>query len=196
MTRENRPFGLNDIVAALQKSHGKAAVSKAVDELVLENSLVEKVNGKQRVFVVPQDKLPQPDSDELKDLDNEIINLSNDLQKLKEQVRTAESDLKVVQSSLSLEEAIERNAIVESKIEEIRKSIAAYGSGVKITPEEFTKAHEKQKAAVSEWRKRKRLAMDIVDAIAEGYPKSRKQLMEDIGIETDEDRELSLASFV
>lgn len=37
------------------------------------------------------------------------------------------------------------------------------------------------------WRKRRRMAMDILDAILEGYPKKKKDLFDDIGIETDED---------
>ncbi|EUB62693.1 Homologous-pairing protein 2 [Echinococcus granulosus] len=195
MTRENRPFSVNDVVAALQKAHGKTAISKAIDELVLEDSLVEKVYGKQKVFVVSQDKLPRPDGFELKAMDEEINNLTTKLQQLKDRIKLVESELESVQSSLSLEEARDQNAIIEAKIEEIKKLIDEYGSEVPVTPEEFTQAETRQKTAVAEWRKRKRMAMDIIEAVAESYPKSRKELMEDIGIETDEDRGVSIADF-
>ncbi|KAL5969784.1 hypothetical protein TSMEX_002397 [Taenia solium] len=177
MTRENRPFSVNDIVAALQKAHGKTAISKAVDELVLEDSLIEKVYGKQKVFVVSQDKLPRPDGSELKAMDEEINNLTTKLKQLKDQIKLAESELKSVQSSLSLQEARNRNAIVEAKIEEIKKLIAEYDTEVPVTPEELAQA------------------MDIIDAVAEGYPKSRKELMEDVGIETDEDQGVCITDF-
>ncbi|VDM20728.1 unnamed protein product [Hydatigera taeniaeformis] len=189
MTRENRPFSVNDIVTALQKAHGKTVISKAVDELVLDASLVEKVYGKQKVFVVSQvraaafpyhdceEKLPRPDSSELKAMDDKINELTTNLQQLRDRVRVVESELKSVQSSLSLQEARDQNAVLEIKIGEIKKLISEYGSEPPVPPEEFSQA------------------MDIVDAVAEGYPKSRKELMDDVGIETDEDRGVSIADF-
>ena len=47
---------------------------------------------------------------------------------------------------------------------------------------------EKQRsAAIGEWRRRRRLTRNVLDAILEGYPDSKQKLYEDIGIETDED---------
>ena len=40
---------------------------------------------------------------------------------------------------------------------------------------------------MAEWRKRKRIATDIVDAVMEGYPKRKKDLYEEVGLETDEE---------
>lgn len=37
------------------------------------------------------------------------------------------------------------------------------------------------------YRKRKRMCNDMVDAIMEGYPKTKKALIADIGLETDEE---------
>ena len=45
---------------------------------------------------------------------------------------------------------------------------------------------------VREWQKRKRLCLDVLGAIMESYPKSKKELFEEIGIETDEDVGVSL----
>ncbi|CAG0922250.1 unnamed protein product [Notodromas monacha] len=39
---------------------------------------------------------------------------------------------------------------------------------------------------MTEWRKRKRMAMDMIDGVLEEYPKTKKALLEDIGVETDE----------
>ena len=39
---------------------------------------------------------------------------------------------------------------------------------------------------VSEWRKRKRMCCDMLDAILEGYPKGKKALYEEVGIEVDD----------
>ena len=43
-----------------------------------------------------------------------------------------------------------------------------------------------------EWRKRKRSCMEVVNSILENYPKSKKILLEDIGVETDEDAGVSV----
>ena len=43
-----------------------------------------------------------------------------------------------------------------------------------------------------EWCKRKRSCMEVVNSILENYPKSKKILLEDIGVETDEDAGVSL----
>ncbi|VDO06842.1 unnamed protein product [Rodentolepis nana] len=195
MTRENRPFSVNDVLVALQKTHGKTAISKAIDELVLEGELIEKVYGKQKVFVVPQAKLPSLDESELKMMDSEITSLTNHVQQLKNKIKLSESELKSVQSSLSLEEALKLNADIEAQIHEFKRKMAELGSEEPVSPDEFKSVETKRNSAVVEWRKRKRMAMEIVDAIAENYPKSRIQLMEDMGIETDEDRGISLADF-
>ena len=39
---------------------------------------------------------------------------------------------------------------------------------------------------VTAWRKRKRMASDILDSILESWPKSKTSLFEDIGVDTDE----------
>lgn len=58
---------------------------------------------------------------------------------------------------------------------------------VLISKEEKDKINSENEKMVKMWRKRRRMAMDILDAILEGYPKKKKDLFDDIGIETDED---------
>ncbi|VDL99573.1 unnamed protein product [Schistocephalus solidus] len=188
MTRQNRPYSLNDIVAALQNTHGKAAISKAVDDLVNEDALYEKLNGKQKVFVIPQSNLPRPDDNELLAMDRQIEELMSTLKELQERIKSAES------------------VCCSDKNQEYRAILYENGHAwmKKI-------AEQRCQAAVAEWKKRKRMAMEIIDAVAEGYPKSRRQMMvdvykkithetfplqEDMGVETDEDRGVSLSAFV
>jgi len=46
------------------------------------------------------------------------------------------------------------------------------------------KEYEKRLAT---YKKRKRMCLDMLDAILENYPKTKKQLYEEVGLETDED---------
>jgi 26S proteasome regulatory subunit (ATPase 3-interacting protein) len=40
---------------------------------------------------------------------------------------------------------------------------------------------------VKEYKKRKRICSEIIDSILEGYPKTKKHLIEEVGLETDEE---------
>ncbi|OXB55276.1 hypothetical protein ASZ78_014070 [Callipepla squamata] len=114
------------------------------------------------------------------------------------------------------------------EIEELRKDCAAYAEKLErvksatnhITPEEKEKVCSEQKLYCKEWRRRKRMATELLDAILEGYPKSKKQFFvspttsacipgqlcqraavllqqhfvleqEEVGIETDEDHNVT-----
>ncbi|KAJ7421091.1 PSMC3 interacting protein [Willisornis vidua] len=86
-----------------------------------------------------------------------------------------------------------------------------------VTPEEKEKVCREQQLFRREWRRRKRMvrtagrggpagtgrppppscalprqATELLDAILEGYPKSKKQFFEEVGIETDEDHGVAL----
>uniref|UniRef100_G1MXQ5 Leucine zipper with capping helix domain-containing protein n=1 Tax=Meleagris gallopavo TaxID=9103 RepID=G1MXQ5_MELGA len=86
------------------------------------------------------------------------------------------------------------------EVEELRKECASYTEKLeriksatnRVTPEE----KEKQKLYCKEWRRRKRMATELLDAILEGYPKSKKQFFEEVGIETDEDHNATLPAAV
>ena len=56
-----------------------------------------------------------------------------------------------------------------------------------MTKDDKVKVERQHEAAVKEWRKRKRLCMNIVDAVLENYPKNKKALFEEIGVETEEE---------
>ena len=56
-----------------------------------------------------------------------------------------------------------------------------------VTKEEKVNITKKHELAVKEWRKRKRMCTNVMDAILESYPKSKKEFIEEVGIETDEE---------
>ena len=70
---------------------------------------------------------------------------------------------------------------MEKKLAEIS------GNRVQVSAGDFKKVEQVKTKHVSEWRKRKRMCSDMLEAILEGYPKTKKALLEDIGIEADED---------
>ena len=56
-------------------------------------------------------------------------------------------------------------------------------NGVTVTAADFNNVRKKNEMGTSELRKRKRLCMDILENILEEYPKPKKVLYEEIGIE-------------
>ena len=74
---------------------------------------------------------------------------------------------------------------MREKLEKLQKGT------VLISKEEKEKVYKGRETYVKAWRKRKRISSDILNAILEGYPKSKKQLYEEVGIETDEDYNVS-----
>ncbi|KAA0191698.1 ous-pairing protein 2, partial [Fasciolopsis buskii] len=164
------------------------AIAKAVDELVAEGSLKEKLYGKQKVFVFDQSKLPAFDEDELKSLENEVSQLSRQLEEEQQLVKSLDSELRRVSSGLTKAEALAELERIDQELQSTQSEVSKLRQrGPRITEDQLNTAIQARDRFVVEWRKRKRMAMDIIDAIAEGYPKSKKQLIIDIGIETDED---------
>lgn len=67
-----------------------------------------------------------------------------------------------------------------------RKLMFVCSSRCQLDPEEFAQLQRARDKYRTEFVKRKRLCNDMIDAIMEGYPKSRHKLIEDTEIETDE----------
>ncbi|XP_021350431.1 homologous-pairing protein 2 homolog [Mizuhopecten yessoensis] len=148
------------------------AVVKACEGLTEAGKIKEKVYGKQKVYVADQEterlsQFPDVDDVEIKEMDAQLSQLS-DLTKVRgDEVRRLDSELKGLNNSISTKEA-------KTQLVELEKQI-----------------YNSRKVFVKEWRKRKRMANDIIGAILEGYPKTRKELYDDVGIETDEDYKVS-----
>ncbi|XP_005429678.1 homologous-pairing protein 2 homolog [Geospiza fortis] len=104
-----------------------------------------------------------------------------------------EAELKDLNSSMTTPE-------IAREIEVLRKDCASYTEKLEriksatnhVTPEEKDKVCREQQLYRREWRRRKRMATELLDAILEGYPKSKKQFFEEVGIETDEDHGVEL----
>lgn len=55
-----------------------------------------------------------------------------------------------------------------------------------LDPKEFAQLQQKRTEKLQEVVKLKRMCMNLIDGIMEGYPKSKQKLIEDTEIETDE----------
>ncbi|KAH0627007.1 hypothetical protein JD844_002361, partial [Phrynosoma platyrhinos] len=184
------------------------AVVKALEQLAQQGKIKEKVYGKQKIYFPDQERFGNVSDSELKGLDNEISELSCKVQTLQQNCRHMESELKELKGSMTTPEMVK-------EIEDLKKDCANYTEKLEriksaanhVTPEEKEKVTElpkespvartgmvynEKKLYCKEWRRRKRMATELLDAILEGYPKSKKQFFEEVGIETDEDFNVTL----
>ncbi|XP_054849362.1 homologous-pairing protein 2 homolog [Eublepharis macularius] len=195
LQEQNRPHSAQDAFGNLQREHGlgKTAVVKALEQLAQQGKIKEKVYGKQKIYFPDQDHFGSASESELKVLDNEISDLSCKVQTLQQNCRLMESELKELKGSMTTPEMVK-------EIEELKKDCANYTEKLEriksatnhVTPEEKEKVYNEKKLYCKEWRRRKRMATELLDAILEGYPKSKKQFFEEVGIETDEDFHVTL----
>ncbi|NXG66378.1 HOP2 protein, partial [Hemiprocne comata] len=157
----------------------------------------EKTYGKQKIYFADQEQLPAASDAELRSLDGQITTLSSKVHELQQSCRQMEAELKDLNSSMTSPE-------MAKEIEALRKDCASYTEKLEkikcatnhVTPEEKEKVCREQQLYCREWRRRKRMATELLDAILEGYPKSKKQFFEEVGIETDEDHGAALPAAV
>lgn len=158
------------------------------EKLATKGVITEKINGKQKVYAPKQDQFGEYDENEVKKIDEKIRLSQEKLKQLQETLKTQDAELRNVNSTLTTEDAKARLEDLTSKCNKYQERIKNIKSASNhVTPEEKDKIYKEHKLYVQSWRKRKRMATEILNSILEGYPKPKKQLFEDIGIETDEE---------
>ncbi|XP_047370048.1 homologous-pairing protein 2 homolog [Vespa velutina] len=184
---QNRPYSVNDIVLNLHNEFGKSAVQKAIDHLLTEGKIFEKVYGKQKVYCVVQDSTQ--DIEELMRIDKELQAHANDVetryQDLEKEIKNQETLLKSLKSSVTVEEAYKEKVLLLESINvltnKLDKLIESTGSM------DLTEIKRKTQSSLDEYTreyvKRKRLCTDIIDCILENYPGTKSELYDEIGID-------------
>nr|CAB3265231.1 homologous-pairing protein 2 homolog [Phallusia mammillata] len=193
MKSQNRPYSASDVFLNLHKEYGKTAVVKAMENLAEENKLLEKVYGKSKIYVVHQSQFPSVDENELTKLDKEIQSLTEALQLEQTQLRECSAEVNKLTSSLTTTDAKLTVESLQAQIADMEKTLQQAKSLAKnIDPSKKKKIIEDHKTNVTHWRKRKRMTNDLMNAVLEGYPKSKKHFLEEVGIETDEEMSVKI----
>ncbi|KAI4467675.1 tbp-1 interacting protein [Holotrichia oblita] len=190
MQTQNRPFSANDVMQNVQKEHTKTTVQKALDKLVNENKLFEKIYGKQKVYCVVQEDVDTSNmEDDLKKMDREINEATTNLKAKEDELHKNLIELSSLQKKITTDEARRNVNDLKKEIEILKDKLDDYAESITnpISNEEKLKIIAEYERYWKEYRKRKRMCKDMLDTILEGYPKSKKHLFEEIGIETDED---------
>lgn len=188
LKKQNRPFGVNDIVTNMQNQYSKAVVQKAVDELAGEQKIYEKVYGKQKIYCVVQDS--QYDTEELKRINTELQahahEVESKFQEIEKEVKAQEAVLTALKNSLTLNEAQKEKHRLEESVKVLTEKLEQLMSatGTEHLGDSKRKAEQAVHEYSSEYSKRKRICTEILDCILENYAKSKTDLYDELGIET------------
>jgi len=189
MVKANRPFSANDVFSNLQRHGvGKSAVEKALDQLVKDNKVFMKLNGKQKIYCVVQPDSTAEDQNEIQSIDEELVKTNEALREVERKYKESEVEVKTLQGTYSTEEAKRKVAEMEKAVSELKSQLDQMSktSGNVVSLKDRGQVKKEYEKVTKEYRKRKRMCTDILDSILENCPKPKKALFEEIGIETDE----------
>lgn len=186
LNKQNRPYSASDVYNNLHGVVGKSLVQRILQKASEENKIKEKVYGKQKVYVaIQEDEEFSPE--DLLSLDKTIEELQKELNKEKGKTNSLNIQLNDLNNSMTDEEITEKLKLTLEENQTLRERLKTLTKDVKLISKEEQNEIEKSLAYnKQEWKKRKKMFRDVWDIITENMQKNPKELMEELGIETDE----------
>jgi len=185
---QNRPYSATDVFMNLHKEHGKPLIQRVLDQLVAESKLKEKINGKQKAYFANQDDMPSHNDEQLAQLNADSTKLAETLSKAQEQLKALESQVRKLNSSLTSQKAVARLTELEAQNTEMEERLQKLENEQELVdPVEKAQRKKRREVALTHWKKRKRMCTDALDSVLESWPKKKKDLFDQVGIETDQD---------
>lgn len=199
----NKPVNLSSIVVKFKETLTKTQVEKSISTLVSNNIVLTSEDSKQALYWINQSLLEEINLKNSIDFTkvNEWYTKTSEILKQKEELKVQlENEIKFLMtapSDLELDDLIVKEittiAQLKPRVEECEQvRIQAELNGQSPIELQTLLINEKKKELLfyrKEWKGRKGLCMEFVDKVCESKGlkgSSRKELLEKIGIETDE----------
>lgn len=191
MDRTNRPYSAQNVFDNLGRQPGKGAVQAILEELCEGSAapLSTKTFGKSRLFWKNQRLF---DAAELSA--PSVARLQGDASRAEEAALLARRKASEAMAKLSALQAQPTDAALDARLDELHKTCAeqeqrlqALGSGPKVSRKDRERTVKRANEYRKQWVKRRRQAMDVVEMIADGWEKKVKHVVDAIGVETDEE---------
>ncbi|XP_011305156.1 homologous-pairing protein 2 homolog [Fopius arisanus] len=185
---KNRPYNINDLVTNLPNEKSKAAIQQALEKLKKEQKIIEKIYGKQKIYCIKQES--QHDAAELSRMTGDLQAHANELEirrkQIENDIKVLEVKLEALKSGPTLEEAIIERETIKTRVTAHERKLdylmERCGSQPNLV-EKKKKAEQLREQYSREYLKRKRMGSEIIDSILEGFPGTKKQLLDDVGID-------------
>ncbi|KNE63512.1 hypothetical protein AMAG_08634 [Allomyces macrogynus ATCC 38327] len=200
LTRNNRPFGATDVATGLRNTVSKTIVSKTLAALADRGEITCKTFGKSSIYFPLQNDDDAESPDDLSKMDQEITDLSGKADELKAAIASMSKELASLNASLpttdlAVQVAIltDANDVAESRLTSLRRAAEGDGEPL-VTAADRAAAMTRHATMRKAWVKRRRMFKDMWDLITENVPRKPAELMDELGIETDEMVGVELAS--
>ena len=189
MEAQNRPYSVQNLIDNLQGRIKKTQTQRICDELVADKILVLKEYGKAKIYVINQDLYPDTSTEDLEKLDDQIKVRKEEMDKFQAQLKELQAEFKKITIEPTNQELDDMIKKLEKEESELSKKVSVFENKKTktISEEDMKKIEQKCKVYETEWKKRKRGCMDMINTISDGMDKNKNELIEEIGIETDED---------
>ncbi|CAG8580542.1 5190_t:CDS:2, partial [Acaulospora colombiana] len=200
----------SDISNNLHNAVTKAAIQKALTNLVEKDEVGCKTYGKQSVYVVRQDQFESPSAEELNEMDMRIEELKKEVNEYKDRNKQLQSGnygvlfihsydasesptlfnddlvLNGLNNSLTNEQIMDRLDALDKENEGYEERLKVLRSGSKqISAEDKKRIDELYEKNRKLWKQRKRMFNEVFNQIVEATEKKAKDFMEELGIEMD-----------
>lgn len=111
------------------------------------------------------------------------------MKQLEQKLKVNECELKKHASTLTLTEARDRKNELQESVSRLESKLSQLSQNAKpISQADRDKVEKDYETAVKAFRSRKRICTDILDSILENYPKKKSVLVEEIGLELDDEK--------
>ena len=183
---QNRPYSLINIFDNLHGNVKKGQLQKILDSLTEEKKLIMKEYNT-KIYLANQDNFPQISEEELNKLDNDINLIREENKKLKEEHNIKSIELKTISATYTDKELEEKLKELKKEIIEKEKKVNLIQSN-SIEPipiEKMNEAEKNYQNSKKNYKKIKKICMGIIDQISESLEMKTAKLMDDIGIEND-----------
>ncbi|KAJ2308688.1 PSMC3 interacting protein [Coemansia sp. RSA 2706] len=187
LVKANRPYSANDISSQLHGLVSPAQAKKLLNDLADDGKIQRKVNGKQQIFYANQTDIEVPSVEEAEEEEENIKKLEQQVNAIKDENKALAGRLHNLTNARTDDQMRERIATLTAEIKQNEERLAQLRSGEVISPEEKKRIETEHAAMVKQWKARKRMFKNIIDAMSEGYPGKLRDLYDELGIETDED---------
>lgn len=110
------------------------------------------------------------------------------MKKLEQELKEGDCELKKCASTMTLKEARDRRNELQESVKHLESKLSELSQNSKpISQIDRDKVEKDYEMAVKTYRSRKRMCTDILDSILENYPKKKSVLVEEIGLELDDE---------
>ncbi|KAJ3225896.1 hypothetical protein HK099_005952 [Clydaea vesicula] len=187
LIKTNRPYSSIDIINNLKGEISKTVMTKVLNKLTDSGDVHSKAYGKTLVYVAKQDNVPTPPLEELNQMDQDVITIKNEINELKEKHKCLDHSVKKLKCSMTDSEIDEKIISLEKENAKLEEHLMLLKSGTKkITTEDKKRIDDLYVKMYNFWKSRKKMYKNIWDQIIENIPMKPGELMEELGIETDE----------